>query len=79
MLPLRQVVSKQMALRYGTAVLANEPMRVDYFRVLADQRARIAANAAALDALRDFDLAAIDLQAALTYGNPAPAAAAVGD
>jgi outer membrane protein TolC len=78
-LPLRQVVSKQMALRYGTAVLANETMRVDYFRVLADQRARIAANAAALDALRDFDLAAIDLQAALTYGSPAPAAAATGD
>ena len=68
LLPLRQVVSQQMALRYGSAVLASESMRVDYFRVLADQRARIAANAAALDARRDFDLAAIDLQAALTFG-----------
>jgi outer membrane protein TolC len=68
LLPLRQVVSQQMALRYGSAVLANESMRVDYFRVLADQRARITANAAALDARRDFDLAAIDLQAALTFG-----------
>jgi len=71
-LPLRQVVSQQMTLRYGSAVLANESMRVDYFRVLADQRARIEANAAALDARRDFDLAAIDLQAALTFG-PGPA------
>ncbi|WIM09191.1 TolC family protein [Enhydrobacter sp.] len=78
-LPLRQVVSKQMALRYGAAVLANESMRVDYFRVLADQRARIAANAAALDARRDFDLAAIDLQAALTYGMPLPTASVTGD
>jgi outer membrane protein TolC len=67
-LPLRQVVSQQMTLRYGSAVLASESMRVDYFRVLADQRARIEANAAALDARRDFDLAAIDLQAALTFG-----------
>jgi outer membrane protein TolC len=67
-LPLRRVVSQQMALRYGAAVLANENMRVDYFRVLADQRAQIAANGQALDARRDFDLAAIDLQAAMTYG-----------
>jgi outer membrane protein TolC len=72
-LPLRRVVSQQMALRYGSAVLAKENMRVDYFRVLADQRARIAANGQALDARRDFDLAAIDLQAALTYGGNAGA------
>ena len=75
-LPLRRVVSKQMALRYGAATLANESMRVDLFRVLADERARLAADAAALDARRDFDLAAIDLEAALTYGNSATISAA---
>ncbi len=70
-LPLRRVASQQIALRYSTAVLAKESMRVDYFRVLTDERARITANAAALDARRDFDLAEIDLQAALTYGGSA--------
>lgn len=67
-LPLRQVVSKEIMLRYSNGVLVNEGMRVDLFKYLADTRARIAANAASLDARRDFLFAAADLQAALTIG-----------
>jgi outer membrane protein TolC len=68
-LPLRQAVSREVALRYSTAVNTGETMRVDYFKVLADARARIAANAASVDARRDFGLAEVDLQAALTFGS----------
>ena len=67
-LPLRQVVSKEILLRYNTGVLAGEGLRVDLFKYLADTRVRIAANAASLDARRDFLLAVADLQAALTIG-----------
>ena len=44
-------------------------MRVDLFKVLVDTRIRITAAASALDARRDFGLAEVDLQAALTFGN----------
>lgn len=47
---------------------AGEGLRVDLFKHLADTRVRIAANAASLDARRDFLLAVADLQAALTIG-----------
>ena len=67
-LPLREVVSRQVELRYSTASNVDPSMRVDLFKVLTDTRTRIAATAAALDARRDFDLAEIDLQAALTFG-----------
>jgi hypothetical protein len=67
-LPLRATVSRQVELRYGTAVNVDPAMRVDLFKVLADARARISANAAAVDARRDFELAEVDLQAALTFG-----------
>ncbi len=67
-LPLRQVVSKEILLRYNTGVLAGEGLRVDLFKYLADTRVRISANAASLDARRDFLLAVADLQAALTIG-----------
>ncbi len=70
-LPLRRTVPQQIELRYGSAVLANESMRADLFKVLADARARIAANADAVDARRDFDLAEIDVQVVLTYGGGA--------
>lgn len=78
-LPLRQRVSKEIMLRYTTGVLAGEALRVDLFKYLADTRVRIAANAASLDAQRDFLLAVIDLEAVLTIGgeyssNSAPAA-----
>jgi outer membrane protein TolC len=67
-LPLRQIVSQEVALRYSNGVLAGEGMRVDLFKYLTDARVRIGANAAALDARRDFYLAAADLQAALSIG-----------
>lgn len=67
-LPLRDVVSRQIALRYVTAVNTGENMRVDLFKVLVDTRIRITAAASALDARRDFGLAEVDLQAALTFG-----------
>jgi outer membrane protein TolC len=71
-LPLRATVSRQVELRYGTAVNVDPAMRVDLFKVLADARARISANAAAVDARRDFELAEVDLQAALTFGTIDP-------
>jgi outer membrane protein TolC len=78
-LPLRQIVSNEVALRYSNGVLVSEAMRVDLFKYLTDTRVRIGANAAALDARRDFYLAAADLAAALSIGSdsagsePAPA------
>jgi hypothetical protein len=68
LLPLRQVVSRQIELRYGTAVNVDPAMRVDLFKVLTDTRNRIIVTAAALDARRDFGIAEVDLQAALTFG-----------
>ena len=59
-------------LRYTTGVLAGEGLRVDLFKYLADTRVRIGANAASLDARRDFLLAVIDLQTVLTIGGEAP-------
>ncbi|MBY0320283.1 MAG: TolC family protein [Reyranella sp.] len=67
-LPLRQTVSREVALRYSNGVLAGEGMRVDLFRFFVDARVRIGATASALDARRDFYLAAVDLQAALSIG-----------
>jgi outer membrane protein TolC len=67
-LPLRGVVSKEIQLRYSNGVLAGEGMRVDLFKYLIDARARIGAEAAAVDARRDFYLAATDLQVALSIG-----------
>jgi len=67
-LPLRQTVSREVALRYNNGVLAGEGLRVDLFRFFVDARVRIGATASALDARRDFYLAAADLQAALSIG-----------
>ena len=67
-LPLRQIVSREIALRYNNGVLVSEGQRVDLFKFLADTRTRIAATSVALDARRDFHIAATDLQAALTIG-----------
>lgn len=68
-LPLRGVVSKEILLRYTNGVLAGEGMRVDLFKYLVDARARITAEASALDARRDFLLSAVDLQSALSIGS----------
>ena len=67
-LPLRGIVSKEIQLRYSNGVLAGEGLRVDLFKYLTDARARIGAEAAAVDARRDFYLAAADLQVALSIG-----------
>jgi len=72
-LPLRQSVSREVELRYTSAINAPESMRIDLFKVLAETRTRIAATASALDARRDFYLAEADLQAALTFGTGTPA------
>ena len=61
-LPLRNTISEELMLRYGA-------MQVDVFALLTEARQRIAANANAVDALRDFWLASADLQAAVIGGS----------
>lgn len=78
-LPLRQAVSREVALRYNNGVLASEGLRVDLFKFLVDARMRVSADAAALDARRDFHLASIDLQAALTIGGNSTAGGTAGN
>lgn len=77
LLPLAQRISDEQLLRYNG-------MLIGVFELLADARAQVAAVAAAQDALRDFWLAAADLDQALLgratpalpAAGPAPAAAA---
>lgn len=69
-LPLRRQISDELLLRYNG-------MLIDVFELLVDARERIAANVAALEALRDFHIAAADLQAALTVGGSVPPSGAV--
>ncbi len=64
-LPLRHAISEELMLRYGA-------MQVDVFALLTEARQRIAANASAVEALRDFWLASADLQAAVIGGAGAP-------
>lgn len=70
-LPLRKTISDEMMLRYGA-------MQVDVFSLLTDARQRIAVNAAAIDALRDFWLANTNLSATLAGGASAAAGGAAG-
>lgn len=67
-LPLRKTISDEMMLRYGA-------MQVDVFTLLTDARQRIAANIAAVDALRNFWLASTNLSATIAGG----ASATTGD
>jgi outer membrane protein TolC len=60
-LPLRKIISDEMMLRYGA-------MQVDVFPLLTEARQRIAANAAAVEARRNFWLASTDLSAAIVGG-----------
>ncbi len=64
-LPLRRQISAEVLLRYNG-------MLVDVFEVLIEERERITADIAALDALRDHHLAVADLQAALIVGGTVP-------
>jgi outer membrane protein TolC len=60
-LPLRKIISDEMMLRYGA-------MQVDVFPLLTEARQRIAANAAAVEAQRNFWLANTDLSTAIIGG-----------
>ncbi|TAJ32449.1 MAG: TolC family protein [Reyranella sp.] len=64
-LPLRRQISAEVLLRYNG-------MLVDVFEVLIEERERITANIASLDALRDYHLAVADMQAALIVGGTVP-------
>lgn len=60
-LPLRNAISEELMLRYGA-------MQVDVFALLTEARQRITANAAAVEALRDFWIASGDLQSTIVGG-----------
>ena len=60
-LPLRKIISDETLLRYNA-------MQIDVFALLAEARQRVAANAAAIDAQRQFWLAAVDLSVAVVGG-----------
>jgi outer membrane protein TolC len=63
-LPLRQVVTDETALRYGA-------MQIDVFALLTEARQRVAVNIAAIEAQRDFWLASTNLTAAVSGGGTA--------
>ena len=60
-LPLRKIISDETLLRYNA-------MQIDVFALLAEARLRIAATIAAIEAQRDFWLAAVDLATAVVGG-----------
>jgi outer membrane protein TolC len=60
-LPLRRIISEETLLRYNA-------MQIDVFALLTEARQRIAATTNAIDAQRDFWLAATDLGTAVTGG-----------
>jgi len=60
-LPLRDIISEQTLLNYNG-------MLIDLFELLADARARIAANVQAIEVRRDFWLAKVDLHVAIVGG-----------
>lgn len=67
--PLRKQISEENLLRYNG-------MLIGVFELLADAREQVASVAASVEALRDFWLAASDLQMAMTGRSPAPVAEA---
>jgi len=68
-LPLRQIIADEGQLRYNA-------MLIDVFSLLTEARARIAANAAAIEARRDFWIANTDLQFVVIGGSPSGGGAA---
>ena len=60
-LPLRKIISDELMLRYGA-------MQIDVFTLLLESQQKVATNAAAVDALRDFWLASTDLSAVVVGG-----------
>jgi len=69
-LPLRQTITEETLLRYGA-------MQIDVFTLLTEARQRLAVNIAAIEAQRDFWLAATNLGAAVAGGGVAPGGGAV--
>lgn len=65
-LPLRKIISDETLLRYNA-------MQIDVFSLLAEARQRIAATNQAIEAQRDFWLAAVDLGVAVVGGGVAGA------
>ncbi|MGJ4943034.1 TolC family protein [Bradyrhizobium sp. HKCCYLS1011] len=61
-LPLRQIISDEMQLRYSS-------MQVDVFALLVEARQRIASRRAAIDAMSNFFLAQAELSAAINGGS----------
>lgn len=66
-IPLRRTIDEEIVYRYNG-------MLVDVFTVLATVRESVAANVAAISALRDFHLAEANLRATLIGGAVAPTA-----
>jgi outer membrane protein TolC len=60
-LPLRKAISDELMLRYGA-------MQIDVFTLLAEAQQKLAVNAAAIDATRDFWLASAELSAVIVGG-----------
>ena len=60
-LPLRKIISDETLLRYNA-------MQIDVFALLAEARQRTLATTTAIEAQRDFWLAATDLRAAVVGG-----------
>jgi outer membrane protein TolC len=69
-LPLRQTITDETLLRYGA-------MQIDVFTLLTEARQRLAVNIAAIEAQRDFWLAAANLGAAVAGGSVAAGSDAV--
>lgn len=63
-LPLRKIISDETLLRYNA-------MQIDVFALLTEARQRMSATVAAIEAQRDFWLAATDLGAAVSGGGTA--------
>jgi outer membrane protein TolC len=69
-LPLRQTITEETLLRYGA-------MQIDVFTLLTEARQRLAVNIAAIEAQRDFWLAATNLGAAVAGGGVAAGGGAI--
>ena len=63
-LPLRKIISDETLLRYNA-------MQIDVFALLAEARQRVLATTAAIEAQRDFWIAAADLGVAIVGGGTA--------
>lgn len=70
-LPLRQIISEEMLLRYNA-------MQIDVFPLLTEARQRTASNTAAIEAQHNFWLASIALSATVVGGGSASAISAPG-